>query len=54
MLVGDDTTFERYLGDSDGPMFLSDSDGLEAARSEVVEFVRRTVVDANTEESSSR
>ncbi len=49
MLVGDDTTFERYLGDSDGPTFLSDSDGLEAARSEVVEFVRRTVVDANTE-----
>lgn len=49
MLSGDSTTFERYLGESDGPAFLSTADELEAVRSEIVEFVRRTVVEANAD-----
>ncbi len=49
MLSGNNKTFDRYLGERDGPTFLSTMDGLNAAREEIVEFIRRTVVDANAE-----
>jgi len=49
MLSGDDTTFERYLGESEGPTFLTTGEGLDAVRAEIVEFPRRTVVDANAD-----
>ncbi|MCL9813513.1 NAD+ synthase [Natranaeroarchaeum aerophilus] len=49
MLSGDDTTFERYLGESEGPTFLTTGEGLDAVRAEIVEFIRRTVVDANAD-----
>ncbi len=49
MLSGDDTTFERYLGESEGPTFLTTGEGLDAVRAEIVEFTRRTVVDANAD-----
>ena len=49
MLSGDDTTFERYLGETEGPTFLTTGEGLDAVRAEIVEFTRRTVVDANAD-----
>jgi len=49
MLYGGRRTFDRYLGESNGPTFLSTTDGLDAAREEIVEFIRRTVVDANAD-----
>lgn len=49
MLSGDRKTVGRYLGEGDRPMFLTSGEGLDAARAEIVGFVRQTVVDANAE-----